>query len=133
MREIQKYAQKICDRMKTLTDDKFEFEYKITDEGIEFITEDYFALQDDGVKGLKSGSSKAGYKFDAPYNIPPSAFAKYTSDKNKQFAIARSVENRGITPKNYVDKFNKDKIIFGLLEDIYAEFIKNIIDEEIKN
>ena len=124
--QMKRDADRMSSRMRELTDNKFEFDAKITgDVDIEFYGPDYFEMQDKGVQGIKSGSSKAGYKYKKPYNIPASSFSKYTSDKSAQFAIARSVENKGIKAKNYTDKFMRDESILDLIADIYAELIIN--------
>jgi len=62
---------------------------------------DYYKFIDDGVKGVEGGTGKYSFKSKMP---PASAFAKYTSDINQQFAIARSVYQNGIKAKDITDK-----------------------------
>lgn len=62
---------------------------------------DYYKFVDDGVKGVEGGTGKYSFKSKMP---PASAFSKYTSDVNHQFAIARSVYQNGIKAKDITDK-----------------------------
>jgi len=129
-RVIKTSANKIIDRMNVLSDNKYNFEYKITDDGIDFISDSWFIFQSEGVKGSESGNSNEGmaYRDKMP---PPSAFSRYTSDKSKQFAIAKSVQQKGVKAKNYAKKFSDDMIIQDNMEKIYREFIYQTIDKNI--
>jgi hypothetical protein len=86
--------------------------------GIEFFMEDYGEFQDKGVKGVKSGESKAGYSYKDKMP-PPSKFdawtvrkgiaprdskGKFMSRKSLNFAIAKSVFNHGIKPSQFFTK-----------------------------
>jgi hypothetical protein len=130
---MKRKANEIVVRMKHITNNKFRFTYKITEDGIEFESDEYFKFQDDGVKGLKSGRTEGNYEYKSPLNIPASAFSEYTKDKSHQFAIARSIENKGITPKNYIDDINEDIKIYELIEEIYAEITDQLIYKQLKN
>ena len=130
--DAHRAAENIVLRMKKLTDNKFTFEYKLTNDGIEFYSADYFDYVNKGVEGIKSGKSKAGYKYKAPYDIPASAFSKYTSDRSAQFAIARSVENKGIKAQDYTEKFDKDKSIIDSLQIIYLQVVDYNIKKSLK-
>jgi len=122
---ISRHIRRLNKRLSELTRDKFKFESEVNKDTINIYGEDYFKFQDEGVKGIESGKSEGGHKFKKPYNIPASSFSKYTSDKSAQFAMARSVEKKGIKPKNYTDKFAKDPEIDNIVEDIYADMILN--------
>ena len=63
----------------------------------------YAKYQDKGVAGNKSGKSLAGYKYGSEMP-PPSAFSRYTDDKGEQFAIAKSIQEKGFKAKKYIDK-----------------------------
>lgn len=116
----KKILDGIVRRMKEISG--MDFSIKLTDDGMDFISEDYFKFQDSGVAGTKSGNSSAGYKFGD--KMPPaSSFSKYTSDVNAQFAIAKSVQQEGIKAKNYSDEFAKDPYINSKIEEFYYERI----------
>lgn len=119
---IKKHADKVVKQMDRISGGDFDFKYKITDDGIEFISDDYFIYQSQGVKGTEDGKSREGFKYTHKMP-PPSAFSKYASDRGGQFAIAKSIQQKGIKAKNYAEKFNTDKIINDNLEKIYEEFV----------
>ena len=127
--QMKRDAERMAKRMSALTDSKFEFEPKIVgNTDIEFYGPNYFDMQDKGVQGIKSGSSKAGYKYKKPYDVPASAFSDYTSDVSHQFAIARSVENKGIKAKEYVKEFKTDTQLLDIITDFGEEMITSTID-----
>lgn len=126
--KAKRAADRVADRLGKITKDKFEFDVKLRgDVELNFYTEPYFKYVDQGVKGIKSGSSKAGYKYKKPYNIPASSFSKYTSNTSEQFAIARSVENKGIKAKEYI----KDFIVDRDVDDLVSSLGKIIIIDNI--
>jgi len=70
-----------------------------------YIKAPYYAkFQDKGVKGVSGGSSLAGYKYGKRGAPPPAAFARYTTDISEQFAISRSIYQKGFKAKKYIDK-----------------------------
>ena len=124
--EIKTAANNIVARMHAITQYKFVFTWVLDSNGIDFISDDYYAFQDDGVRGTESGSSKGNYQYKSKMP-PPSAFSKYSSDLNVQFAIAKSIQQEGNKAHNYTDKIKKDAFIFSELEIIYAELaLQNI-------
>lgn len=129
-KEVKAAAKRIINQMNKLSDNNFDFEYEITDDGIEFISDTWFKYQSEGVKGTKSGKSNEGFKYGKKMP-PPSAFKSYTSDKSSQFAIAKSVQTKGIKGKDYAKDFNNDKIINDNIELIYLEFIYQAIDKQL--
>ena len=129
--DIRKHLKAIEDRLREITDMKFTFEVKYRNGELIVTSADYFAFQDQGVKGIKSGSSKAGYKFKKPYDLPASAFKDYTSDVSHQFAIARSIENKGIKAKEYTKDFDTDRRLYDIIADMYEEIIINKINNKL--
>lgn len=119
---IKKLLMNLGKRLQVLTGNEFEFDCTLTTEGINVESDYFMSFVDQGVKGTKSGSSKAGFKYGNKMP-PPSAFEKYTSDKSTQFAIAKSVQQKGIKAKNYTDKFMQDYKVLDIVADIYAEQI----------
>lgn len=118
---------KIEERANYLSDNLFVFKFSIAkDLTMSFTTEYYYKFQDDGVKGIKSGKSKSNYSFKDSMP-PPSAFSKYSGDINIQFAIAKSVQQKGIEPKDITNKIIKDNIIANLYEDLLVTIIENQI------
>lgn len=130
MANVTRYADNIIKRMREITNNKFEFTYEITSEGISFKSDDYFKFQSQGVKGDESGNSKDGYSYKGKMP-PPSAFSKYTNDKSKQFAIAKSVQKKGIEAKDYMKKFDEDAVIKDNLELMYLEYVDEIMRKNI--
>ena len=127
---IRQYLNRIIDRMNLLSDNKYNFEYKIADDGIDFISDSWFIEQSEGVAGTESGSSNEGMQFRA--KMPPaSSFSRYHSDKSVQFAIAKSVQKKGIKAKNFAKLFNADRVIQDNLINIYEEIIVDTIDKQI--
>lgn len=112
----------IENRMSQLTDNKFVFEGTINGNVLEFSTEMYYKFQDKGVKGTVSGSSKEGYSFSEAMP-PPSAFSKYASSTNAQFAIAKSIQQKGIKAHNYTDKISNDSQILDMIANLYIQKI----------
>ena len=114
-----KQVSDMLNKMKDITGQ--EFTVKDIDGGIAVsAVEDYYKFIDQGVAGTESGSSKGGFKYGN--KMPPaSAFSKYTSDKNAQFAIAKSIQKKGIEAKNYTKEIEDADIFEDTIEDIYFD------------
>jgi hypothetical protein len=66
---------------------------------MEFKALDYFSYQDQGVSGTKvKRNTPFSYKDKMP---PTSAFKGYANTLGGQFAMAKSIKEKGIKPKNY--------------------------------
>ena len=122
----------ILRRMKELSDKEFEFEYRFTNEGIEFYSDDYFKFQDEGVSGTKKATTGTTYKYKSKMP-PPSAFSKYSSDLSVQFAIAKSIQQEGIEGQDFTKDFMKDRKIDRQLYIIYEELIHQVFEYELNN
>ena len=128
---IKRAANIIVRRMGTITKDKFKFTYTFSPDGINFTTDDFFMYQDQGVNGTEVNKSITPFKYGAKMP-PPSSFSKYSSDKSIQFAIAKSVQQKGIKAQDYIEDFERDTIIDDNLVTIFAEFIHQMSDTVLK-
>ena len=109
-----------------------DFEYTI-----EVEMESYGEFVDKGVngagyKGEGKGKIRKAVVKGSPFSFrskmpPPIAFSKYTTDKNHQFAIARSIFSRGIKPADFIDPV-LDKYT-QKLGDYVIEDIQKYIDD----
>ena len=122
-----KYLKAIERELSNLTDGKFEFEVRLEDDGMGIYAVEYYQMQDRGVSGTKK-------KFNTPFQYkdkmpPPSAFSKYTGDKSKQFAIAKSIQTKGIKPHKYFEAIENSDKLSKLIEDAY----EHAVEEEVYN
>lgn len=118
------YTSKLAGRLNNLSDDKYDLEVVRRGSTLKVFGDDYFKFQDQGVKGTKSGSSDAGYAYGDKMP-PPNSFSKYTADRSKQFAIARSVQQKGIAAEGYTKEFENDVVIDDIMEDLFKVLIEN--------
>ena len=88
-------------------------------------TDMWFPFQDQGVSGTKVHRvTPFKYTDKMP---PPNSFSKYTNDKSGKFAIAKSIQQDGIKPHDYMDKFDRD----SRLQDLIADFYLYTTEEEL--
>jgi hypothetical protein len=90
---------------------------------MEFTALDYFAYQDEGVNGTKvNRQSPFSYKDKM---LPTSAFKSYANTLGGQFAMAKSIQQNGIKPKNFfkqeIDNDLND-LPNAILEDLWNNF-----------
>ena len=98
-------------------------------DGITIEALDYYKFIDEGVKGVESGSGKYYFKDKMP---PANAFAKFTKDLGHQFAIARSIYQKGIKPKNITDKSITDSELDKFATDYTNAVFEDFADEQNK-
>ena len=123
-KEVKKVAVKIENKINSKNIPKVSVRTEVKGEQVQIIIDapDYAKYQDKGVAGVDSGRSLAGYKYKNKMP-PPDAFSRYTSDKSGQFAIAKSIYNKGIPAKKYIDT------TIGH----YAPQVKKAIDRGVRN
>jgi hypothetical protein len=97
-----------------------------SDVEMEFKALEYFAYQDQGVSGTKvKRNTPFSYKDKMP---PASAFKSYANTLGGQFAMAKSIQENGIKPKNFFkDELENDlkDLPEAILEDIWNSFKLN--------
>ena len=114
-------------RVEYLSDDDYTWTIKFSkSSGFTFQSEEYFDYQDKGVKGteVNQNTSATPYKYGTKMP-PPSSFTRYTKDRGAQFAIAKSIQRKGIKGKNYIRKFNEDPVMSKLITEFYQIQILN--------
>ena len=122
--------RKLERRFKELTNNEFEFKAVVTSDGIQMESDYWYQFQDQGVQGTKM-SSIAPFKFTDRKMPPPSSFSKYTQDKSRQFAIAKTVQQDGIEAKDYSLKYMRDAEVRKLIEEYYFEEALDILPNTI--
>ena len=127
---MRKYLDAVVRRMNVISKNQYDFTYELTDDGIDFISDEWFIQQSEGVAGTESGKSNEGMKFR--YKMPPpSSFSKYTNDKSHQFAIAKTIQQKGIKAQNYAKEFSRDTLIRDNIEKVYREAIIQTINKQL--
>lgn len=122
---MQNYIQKLKIRVpRQSTALSKSIKGKLSDNGdMEFTALDYFAYQDEGVSGTKV---KRNTPFTYREKMPPiSAFKAYSKTLGGQYAIAKSIQLKGIKPNNFFkDKMEEDfaDIPEAILSDIWGNF-----------
>jgi hypothetical protein len=125
---IQTYLQKLKSRVPKNTgalNKSISGEVNQEQGGIslEFKALEYFAYQDEGVNGTQiNRGSQFSYKDKQP---PTSAFRAYSNTLGGQFAIARSIREKGIPAKGFFkDEADNDlkDLPTAILEDVWDTF-----------
>ncbi len=85
---------------------------------------EYFAFQDQGVSGTeKKYNTPFSYKSKMP---PSSAFKPYAKTLGGQFAMAKSIQQNGIKPKNFfLSKLDDD------MDGLAGAVVEDFIDENL--
>lgn len=96
---------------------------------IEISMLDYGKFVDKGVNGIQ-------VNWGSPYSFtnkrpPASAFASYTSNLSEQFAIAASVYNNGIQPRDFIQPVIDEKLQ-GLADVITGSIFENFFNQQNK-
>ena len=126
--KIYRATERIKSRIDSIVHRHFNVEVDIESDGtIDINAEDYFKYQDDGVRGTEGGNTRGGYRYNDKMP-PPSSFSKYTADKQAQFAIAKSIQQKGIKPHDYTREILRDGTISDCLEDIMLDYVEQTID-----
>ena len=126
---LQTYLQKLKIRVPRNTGSlskSIKGEIKATPDMVEmeFVALDYFTYQDEGVNGTQvNRGSQFSYRDKMP---PTSAFKSYSNSLGGQFAIAKSIQQKGIAPKRFfkeeLENDMKD-LPTAILSDIWDSFL----------
>ena len=123
-RFLKSYIQKLKNRVpkdsgklaKSIKGNVVETSDKVT---LDLEAVDYFEFIDKGVSGTqRKFNTPFSYKTKSP---PASAFKSVTNSLSGQFAIARSIKERGIRPKNFFSK-PLDNDMDGLAESVMDDY-----------
>lgn len=127
-----KFLKAIEKELNKLTGGKFHFTAEVDEEGIViYADEDYYSFNDEGVSGTER---KYNTRFSYTDKMPPaSSFSKYSSDRSTQFAIAKSIQKKGIKPKHYSEKIEDSKKLQELVEAAYENVVDELIYEQLKD